>query len=157
MSLSKENAERLNTNYLYKKEIPPRDIDKYPCGPCWCRNWTYRCKGPGRDGNYYMYDTYYDDWDSAILVTDENINDFEVVFDFREVKRIHDGEADEYNEKDLFCVATDSGGYSCGGLYWVKNDAVKSKDRLIHKQQNEIESLKRQLKWAEEELERLQQ
>jgi hypothetical protein len=146
--LSKENYDKLDENYLYKKE-PKRDGEY----TYWCKNWTFKVRK--RDGNAWMYDTYFDSWDSAIEVTDNNINEFEIVFDFREVKRIPDSSVDEYNEEDLYRAATDSGGYSCGKLYWIKKDAVKSKDLLISKKQYEIESLKRKLKWAEDELERL--
>ena len=103
-----------------------------------------------------MLDTYFNSWNShKIEVTDENIDEFEVVFDFREVKRIHDSEVNEYNKEDLYRIATDSGGYSCGRLYWVRKDTEKSKDLIINKKKEEIESLKRQLRWAEDTLERM--
>jgi len=152
MTLSKENYDRLNENYLYKTEPIIRESfsDTY-----WCKNWTFKvhkCK----DGRVFMLDTFYNSWDShKIQITDKNINDFEVVFDFREVKRINDSETNEYNEEDLYRVATNSGGYSCGKLYWVNKDAIKSKELLIKKAKQEIESLKQQLRWAEGDLERL--
>jgi hypothetical protein len=149
--LSKENYDKLNENYLYKKESIRKDTytDTY-----WCKNWTFKVYK--RDGKATMLDTYFNSWDShRIQVTDENINEFEVVFDFTEVKRINDYERDEYNEGDLYRVATDSGGYSCGKLYWVKKDILKSKDLIINKTKKEIESLKRQVQWAENNLERM--
>jgi len=152
MSLSKENYDKLNENYLYKKEPVKRDsfTDTY-----WCKNWTFKVH-KNKEGRATMLDTYFSSWDShRIEVTDENINEFEVVFDCTEVKRISDYEYNEYNDNDLFRVATDSGGYSCGHLYWVKKDTPKSKDLIINKQKEEVESLKRQLKWAEETLERM--
>lgn len=156
MTLSKENYDKLNENYLYKKE-PIIDNSFYvgtTPGTYHCKNWTFKvCK---RDGKAYMYDTYFDSWDSHLIqVTDININEFEIVFDFREVKKIHDSETNEYNEEDLYYAATNSGGYSCGGCNWVKKDAKKSKTLLIAKKEYEIKSLKKQLKWAEDDLKRL--
>lgn len=150
MSLSKENYDKLNENYLYKKEPAKREQYTYHC-----KNWTFKVH-KYENGDVHMFDTYFDSWDShTIQVTDENIDEFEVVFDFREVKRISDSEVDEYKEEDLYCAATSSGGYSCGKLHWIKKDAVKSKDLLINKKKEKIESLKRQLEWAEGDLERL--
>jgi hypothetical protein len=146
--LSKENYDRLNENYLYQKE--PEEIGQYTF---WCRNWTFKVHKS--DGNAFMLDTYYNNWDSNIEVTDDNINNFKVVFDFREVRRIKDKEIDEYNHDDLYRVATDSGGMSCGGLHWVKKDAQKSIQLLIEKKRHEIESLKSSLRYAERQLEHL--
>ena len=155
--LSKENYDRLNENYLYKKE-PIVDRSMYiGTTPITyhCKNWTFKVHKYD-DGEAYMIDTYFNSWDShKIKVTDENIDEFEVVFDFREVKRIHDSEVNEYNKEDLYRIATDSGGYSCGRLYWVRKDTEKSKDLIINKKKEEIESLKRQLRWAEDTLERM--
>lgn len=120
------------------------------------KNWQSFFKAIKDWSKAYMYDTYFDSWDShRIQVTDENIDDFKIVFDFKEIKRIHNSEANEYNKEDLYHIATDSGGYSCGRLYWVKKNAVKSKEFLISKKKQEIESLKCQLKWAENDLKRL--
>lgn len=151
--LSKENYDELNENYLYQNEPDESNHVNYIGGTYWCRNWTFKVRK--HDGEAYMYDTYFDNWDSAIKVTDENIDDFKFVFDFREVSGISDSTIDEYNEEDLYRVATNSGGYSCGHLYWVKKDTQKSKQLLIDKKKREIRSLKNNLKWAEDELERL--
>ena len=100
-----------------------------------------------------MADTYFGD--AYTIVTDRNIKGYKKVFDFREVKKIGDDEVDEYCRKDLYYAATNSGGYSCGNLYWVKKTAQKSKRLLIKKKREEIKSLKQQLEWAEEGLKRL--
>jgi hypothetical protein len=152
--LSKENYDKLNENYLYKKE--PIINNSYYIGQTpatyHCKNWTFKVV-KYKDGRAYMRDTYFDD--TYCEVTDENIKEFEIVFDFTEVKRISNYEKDEYKEEDLFRVATDSGGYSCGKLYWVKKDTQKCKDLIVNKQKEEVESLKRQLKWSEDTLERM--
>jgi len=156
MTLSKENREKLNTNYLYKKE-PIIDNSFYigqTSATYHCKNWTFKVYKYD-NGKVYMRDTYFNDSSHSYEVTDKNINDFEFIFDFREVKRINDYEYDEYNEDDIYRVATSSGGYSCGKLYWVNKDAVKSNRLLIKKKEQEIRSLKNKLEWAENDLVRL--
>lgn len=113
MSLSKENRKKLDPNILYRKE-PEEDI----ADPYWCRNWTFHCPDSKAE-EVYMYDTYFDDQESAILVTDQNIDEFEVVFDFREVRRIKPSEVSQYDEEKVIHVATDS--FSIGYDY-VKID-----------------------------------
>ena len=49
-----------------------------------------------------MYDTYFDDWDSAKEVTDENFDEWEFVFDRDKVSRISYEQSLEYDEKDLY-------------------------------------------------------
>lgn len=148
MSLSKANYDTLNENYLYQRE----PIKK---GDYWCKNWTFKVRKL-EDGRAFMLDTYFYSWDShKIQVTDKNIEDFQVVFDFRDVKRIRDSEYDEYDDKDVFRVATGSGGWTCGNLYWVKKDAQKSKQLLIAKKKAEIQYLKYRVEMAENELKRL--
>lgn len=154
MSLSRENYDKLDKNFLYKKE-PIIDNSFYvgtTSGTYHCKNWTFRV-AKYDDGRAYMRDTYFND--NGIEITDENINDYKFVFDFREVKQLRDSEANEYNEDNLYHVATDSGGYSCGGCYWVNKNIEKSKDLQIAKKQREIESIKNNLEWAERDLKRL--
>ena len=113
MSLSKENREKLNPNILYRKG-PDEDIED----PYWCRNWTFHYPDSKAE-EVYMYDTYFDDRESAILVTDQNIDEFEIIFDFREVRRIKPSEVSQYDEEKVIHVATDS--FSIGYDY-VKID-----------------------------------
>jgi len=149
MKLSKENFDKLNKNFLYKRQ---------PCNggsePYWCRNWTFICQNSD-DGKAFMVDTYFRN--SSIEVTDENIDFFKFVFDFREVRKIRDSEIDEYDDADLIWAATDSGGYSCGHIHWVKNDCKKSISKLINKTKNEISSLQSKIRFAEAELSKLEQ
>jgi len=155
MTLSKENYDKLNTNYLYKKEPVTIDhslyIGRTPI-TYHCKNWTFKVYKYD-DGKAYMRDTDFND--AGIQVTDENIDEFKFVFDFREVKQIHDSHSNEYNEEDLYYVATNSGGYSCGGCYWVNKNTKESKELLIGKKKREIGSLKNKLEWAENDLVRL--
>ena len=152
--LSKENYDRLNTNLLYKTKPSQRHIDS-ACGAYHCKNWTFKVHKYD-DCTAYMLDTYFNSWDShKIQVTDENIDQFEIVFDCAKVKQISDYEVDEYYEKDIYRVATNSGGYSCGHLYWVNKDAKKSKEKLIKKSEEAVRSAKWQLEHAERELQEL--
>jgi len=156
MTLSKENYDKLNTNYLYKKE-PVVDHSLY-IGQTpityHCKNWTFKVS-KYEDGSAYMRDTYFSDSSHSYEITDENIDDFKFVFDFREVRKIGDSHSNEYDEEDLYYVATNSGGYSCGGCYWINKDTKESKTLLIDKKKREIESLKNQMEWAERDLARL--
>lgn len=156
MTLSKENYNKLDENYLYKREPIWRESNgqRSTERTYWCKNWTFKVS-KNEDGRAFMRDTYFDSWDSQIEVTDENIEDFEFVFDFREVKRIRDSHVNEYNSEDLIYVATNSGGYHCGGCYWIKKTTEKSKELLIKKKREEIEFLKSSLDWAERDLNKL--
>jgi hypothetical protein len=153
--LSAENYALLNENYLYEKK-PIIDnsfsVGTVP-GTYHCRNWTFRCYK--REGKAYMVDTYRNSFQyNTYEVTDNNIKEFNKVFDFREVAKISNASRDEYEESDKFYVATDSGGYSCGGLTWVKKNALKSQKLLIKKTKAEIESLENKLRWKKEDLEK---
>jgi len=146
--LSKENYDKLNENYLYRKEPPDRSWKTL-----WCKNWTFRIFK--KDGKAFMEDTFWSNGGHTIEVTDDNINEFEKVFDFREVEKIHCDEADDYNDEDVYKVAIGSGGWEYGVQCFIKKGAKKNRQKLIEKKKYEIEQLKKQLEWAEEELKEL--
>lgn len=152
--LSKENYDKLDENFLYKKK-PVIDnsfsVGTTP-GTYHCKNWTFNVRK--RDGCAAMSDTYFGSYYED--VTDENISEYEKVFDFREVEKIHDATIDEYEDNDLIVAATDSGGYSCGHIHWIKKGTPKSKILLVNKIKEKIESLRREIKWREEELQRIE-
>lgn len=153
--LSKENYDKLNENILYKKEPTYDPKESYiGCIPVsyWCKNWTFRVKK--HDGKAFMVDTYWSTQETFTEITDENINDFEVVFDMTEVMMISKECIDEYKEEDVFCVAIDSGGISYP-KYFVRRDAKKSRELQIEKKKEEIRRLKSKLEWAERELKEL--
>jgi len=144
-NLSQKNYDSLDTDILYRKEP---DYNKDWLGGIYhCRNWTFRAIKRNHDGSAFMRDTY---WSSGggmcIEITDNNICEFEVVFNFTDVRQISDYEIDEYEKDDLYRTATNSGGYSCGHLHWVKKDAKKSQLKLIIKCENEIKTHEFQLK-----------
>ena len=154
MSLSKGNYKKLDINYLYRKE--PVFKDNYT-NSLHCKNWTFKIEKDEKDGEYeaWMVDTYWSSGSNTIKVTDENIDDFELIFDFREVMQISDSASNEYNKSDVYFAATGSGGYSYGGCYWVKKDAHKSLDLLIQKKKRELISVEWSLKSAQRELQNL--
>ena len=117
MTLSKENREKLNPNILYRK-APDETLED----PYWLRNWTFHCPDSKAE-EVYMYDTYFADPETAILVTDQNIDEFEIVFDFREVKRIKPSEVSQYDKDKIIHVATDS--------FTVGYDYVKIDHRAV--------------------------
>ena len=90
-----------------------------------------------------MVDTYWSSGDKVkIEVTDENVNEFELLFKRGEIKEIKESEKDQY--EDYYRVALDSGGWSYP-RYLVKKDAVKSMDKVIEVLDDKIEAMERQL------------
>lgn len=153
--LSKENYDKLNENLLYKLEPKRNTEESYiGCIPMsyWCRNWTFRVQ-KGND-HAIMCDTYWTTQGNYIEVTDQNISEFEVIFDMNEVKMISKESSDEYDTEDVFCVAIDSGGITYP-KYFVKKNANKSRAKQIEKKEEEIRKLKHKLEWAERELKEL--
>jgi hypothetical protein len=148
--LSKENYDKLDANFLYQNK--PTKNDEYTY---WCKNWTFKVQKLD-DGRAIMIDTFYSSWDSnPIWVTNQNIDEFKVIFDFREVVKICDSDVNEYNEEDLYYAATGSGGYSCGGCYWIKKGTPKSLNLQIAKAEREVDKCESALRWAKANLERL--
>ena len=153
--LSKENYDKLNENLLYKLEPKRNPEESYiGCIPMsyWCRNWTFRVQ-KGND-HAIMCDTYWTTQGNYIEVTDQNISEFEVIFDMTEVKMISKESSDEYDTDDVFRVAIDSGGITYP-KYFVKKSVNKSRAKQIEKKEEEIRKLKSKLEWAERDLKEL--
>lgn len=154
--LSQNNIDKLKLNGIYSHKPEKKYRDKlYHDDLYWCCNWCFYPKFI--NGNWHMIDSYWDDAYTSlhIVLTDENFKEFEFVFNRDEVKQIKDCEVDEYENKDIFRVALDSGGWKWGGTYYVKKDAKKSNDLLINKKEEEIKHLTYKLKYANSELQRL--
>ena len=151
--LSEEKRNKINSRGLYSHKIVSSWVsgnNKY-----WCRNWTFKphfCD----DGSVYMCDSYFNSWDSAREVTDENFEEWEFIFDFGDVRQISYYEAQKYNESDLYRdIAVDSGGYNCSSCIWVKKSAKQNIDKQIKLAEEELNSAKREVKWKQETLKRL--
>lgn len=142
LSLSKENLEKINFNGLYKHE-PDKRYSKHE-DLYWCQNWTFR---PQKyKYKVYMRDTYWGDDGLNIEVTDNNINEFELLFDFTDVKQIDVNNIEEYGEenKDWFIVAVDSGGISYPKQF-IRKNAQRNKQKVINRKKKEINELERKI------------
>ena len=62
----------------------------------------------------------------------------------------------EYDEDDYWHVAVDSGGMYCGGKYFVKKGATKSKEKVLERIEGEIRSLERQIERKKADYQRVQ-
>lgn len=152
--LTKENKERILENGVYKwlGHIPqPGYISGYHC-----KNWIFIPRFL-EDGRVLMLDTYFKSSNyHKIEITDENFDKFEFVFDKTKVSQIGYDTADRYRPEDLYRnIAMDSGGYSCSSCIWVDRDTPYDIDRQIAQMKREVESAKSNLKWREQDLEKL--
>jgi hypothetical protein len=103
-----------------------------------CKNWTFTPR-IDKNGDITMLDTYYSAYESGINLTEKNIADFELIFDFNDVVGIKENEYDEYDVDDVYRVAVDSGGGSFP-QYFKKKEAKMSKERLLEKYEKELSS-----------------
>lgn len=147
--LSEENKKKLldEPKALYRHK-PYGSLASRTMGAYHCRNWIFTVRDGG-DGRVYMIDTYYDDWDSRIEVTDDNINDFEFLFRKGEYFRDTRYEYHLYNPEDVIKnVATDSGGYSCGSTTWIRKGAKKIPEKVLKDLRYEVDSAFRRFQSA---------
>lgn len=152
--LSKENADRIVLTGLYKHEPDAKYRGSlYADNLYHCFNWTFRVMHNEKYDKWYMVDTYFND--KYIELTDDNFDEFELLFDFNEVEKHSGNHIYEYDESDWWHVAVDSGGMYCGGKYFLKKGAVKNKERVIERIESEIDGLERDLKYKKETLERV--
>lgn len=152
--LSNHNIEKLNFNGLYKCEPNAKYRGKlFENNLYHCCNWTFDVV-KNHEGDYFMRDTYWSSGDSLYIhLTDENIDDFELIFERDKVKRIRSDEADQY--ESCYIVAIDSGGYS-SPKYFVDIEAKKSKKLIIEEIDEKIKSLEWQLKSSREKKENIE-
>lgn len=151
--LSKENADKIVLTGLYKHEPDAKYRGSlYADNLYHCFNWTFRVMHNEKYDKWYMVDTYFND--KYIELTDDNFDEFELLFDFNEVEKHSGNHIYEYDESDWWHVAVDSGGrYFC--KFFLKKGAVKNKERVIERIKSEIEGLERDLKYKKEMLERV--
>ena len=152
--LSQENLDKIVWTGLYKHE--PRKPKYQGDNVYHCTNWTFRPVRYG-DGTIFMRDTY---WGSSsdgkcIDLTDDNFAEFQFVFDFEKVKNVSQDIWNEYEDEDKYTAAHDSGGYTCGGIYFVKKDCKPSRKNKREILLYKISSLESSLQYARDELARL--
>ena len=139
--LSKKNVDKIVKTGLYKHKPDTRYRDSIHWNDMYhCFNWTFRVHHRESDDTWYMVDTYFND--KYIELTDENFNGFEFLFDFNEVDKHSGNNIYEYDEDDWWHVAVDSGGMYCGGKYFVRKGAIKNKEKVLARIQQEIDGLK---------------
>lgn len=153
--LSRKNYNKLNEHGLYERPPTKKDEDMHH-DVWWCKNWTFKCSKRD-DGSAIMFDTYWGYDGNSIEVTDENIDEFKLIFDFRDVEKISADIADEYDPEDIYHVATDSGGMYCGGNYYKKIDAKPSIDLQIEKEEAAYRAAIRRAEYCKNRLNALYQ
>lgn len=115
-----------------------------------CRNWTFK---PHRfDGRLYFNDTYFGD--KAIEITDANIDDFVLVFDFVEVRQITASQAFRFNESDRWEVPVDSGGTS-HMKHFVLKDAMPDRQQILMKLQDDLDRAERTVESIKYDIQRV--
>lgn len=150
--LSQENRKKIVPNGLYKREID-RAI-AYANDPYWCTNWTF--VPVINDDEVVMIDSYYQSYQNSVryYLDDDNIDDFELILNFDDVRKVRPAEHEQYADEDRYCVACDSGGRTYP-KYFVKKDAMPVKERQIEWLDRRIDGLKASLKHLEEEKARI--
>ena len=156
MRLSQENIEKLCMTGIYRCEPVLDWIESFRRdNPYHCINWTFKVHKYS-DGTYAMWDTY---WSGSgglhVKLSDDNFDKFELLFDKDDVHKVNQDEWYDYNEEDRWHVALDSGGYQFSKYWLVRNGAKKNKSAQLERLTRELESLKCEVKWKEEEIERV--
>ena len=101
----------------------------------------------------YMRDTYWSGGSGlSIKLTDENFDKFNLLFDLNDVHRVSPPEFYDYDKEDRWHVALDSGGFQYSKHYYVRKGAKKNKEALLERLNRELDSLKSQVRWKEEEI-----
>jgi len=156
MSLSQENIDKLCMTGIYHCDPVLSWIESWRRDtPYHCLNWNFKVRKCS-DDVYEMVDTYWSGCDGLrVKLTDENFDKFELLFDMDDVRRVSKEDYYDYNEGDAWHIALDSGGYQFSKYYFARKDAKKNKDIQLKRLNDELESLKRQVRLKEEEIERV--
>ena len=153
--LSKENRDKIIMSGLYTCKPQLDWLPEYKRdNPYWCKNWTFKPIEYG--GKLFMRDTYWSTETFQVELTDSNIHLFSLIFDFNDVEDYR-GSVDKwycYNEKDRWCVATNSGGISYP-KYYIRKGSKPNKDLVIERLEEEIEGIKRGLEYRTRILEQV--
>lgn len=159
MSLSKENVSKLNFKGLYSHRPDVKYRGKlYADDLYWCFNWIFKVKEIGYSDTdeklYKMIDTYYGD--KGIEITDENFDEFKLIFDFDDVIEISKDASLDYNDEDVYTVAIGSGGWRYDRKFFVNKGTKKNKDIVTNRLKDEIESLECKINRKREQLKKVE-
>ena len=134
----------INMNGLYYHEPShkySRHDDLY-----WCQNWTFKPCEYNR--KIYMRDTYWSGGNGMVIEVDENnVDEFKLIFDWREVEQVNNYEnLEEFGEKgkDWFIVCVDSGGMGYPKSF-IRKGAKRNKDMVLKRKREEIKTLQRKI------------
>jgi hypothetical protein len=137
--LSNENIKKLKMDGVYKCQPNAKYRSEWHKDNLYhCCNWTFEII-KNREGEYYMRDTYWSSGDSFhIQLTDENIGQFDLIFEWDNVKKISSDEIDLYDK--YYRVAVDSAGISYP-KYYVDANATKNKRLILEDINKQIKNL----------------
>lgn len=154
MSLSQENIDKLCMTGIYRCDPVPSWIESWRRdNPYHCINWTFKIHNYPEYNKIYMRDTYWSGGSGlSVELTDENFDKFELLFDINDVYKVSPPDFYDYDEEDRWHIALDSGGYQYSRYYYVRKGAKKNKEVLLERLNLELNSLKRQVEWKEEEI-----
>lgn len=153
MSLSQENIDKLCMTGIYRCDPVLSWIASWRRdNPYHCINWTFKIYNCPKYNKIYMRDTYWCDGGLTVELTDENFDKFELLFDMNEVHKVSPPDFWDYDEEDRWHIALDSGGFQFSKYYYVRKGAKKNKEVLLERLNRELESLKDQVKWKEDEI-----
>lgn len=147
------NLQDFSFGCIYKCKCPEKYSKETGQWLYHCRNWTFSIiriitDNTGKEiVSVDLSDTYFNN--KTITVTSDNADDFEFVFDTAAVKRIREDEANLYEPEDVIRCRVDS---SSKHYYYIKIGTKVSQARLIDILTEQVNSAKRQLENAQEEL-----
>ena len=130
-TLSVENFDKLNEYGLYK-------IDQYGL-------FAFRCI---KENYNNTYDAFMRFDINEIRVTNDNIDEFQFMFTYGDIKMVSSSSWDDYDENDRYLFETDVS----WSPYWIKRNAKKSATKVLKRLKAGVEDAKLKLEMAENEL-----
>lgn len=147
--LSNEKVNKLCMTGIYRCDPILEKLPSYMRdSPYHCHNWTFRVAE--NDGDYYMWDTYWGN-DFHILLTDENFDKFELVFDSNDVEIYKGSHWSDYSDDDKWLIRLDSGGGTIPKMV-IRKGAMPVKELVIQRLSYEITHLESQLELKRRDL-----
>lgn len=148
--LSDVNRKKIVSNGLYQRKIDWSRV--IGSDPFWCTNWTF--VPIFNETRILMMDSYYKSYQDSIVydLTDDNIDDFELIFNFDEVEEVIESIYDNYLENDRYCVACDSGGRRYP-KFFIKKETLPNKQKELDNIDFKIKSLEWKIKNLKEKRE----